>query len=798
MLIKVSKQSPKLALFDATLSLRVSGHPAHQLEAVGIAVDMSAATNLSKLLRSIPRDVRDNAAYGDDFELVSDYALRHAAGYGEDIATIEPYKVWAVRNGHPAKDLGVDRVITTTTGELWTVQNKGYADNRRVSMGDFNNFVMHSQSIAGVTRRILVTSGPGLNTNASASSRTAEPVVVLNRTWLARATTYPDTWAEFQAQLGSPVLVAKAHQLRNHQQAAIHDVTASLRKFPAAQLLSACGTGKTVTSVGLANQLGAETVAYFVPTLGLMRQTIDAVRRQHVGHRRLLTVAVCSDNSVGSRSRITGSEEAVSEDDLGCEVFHTAEALADFVASHRRDGERLVIFCTYASAPVIVQAQHSHELPNVDLAFCDEAHNLVGTTGAGNTIGELVKHRDDKVPRLLARWRVYATATARSATARAHKAAASVGVTLDSMGEPSPVFGPVAHTFSFSEAIAAGILADYQVSVIATNGETYAEFVNSRTYVRMAGQGDVIDAGMFAALQALKEAYASGDRRIITYHHRVDEAAKFARLIDQDPALPGAIDVHGKLPAGERDDRLARLGNDGGYIITNAKCLTEGIDIPDLDGILFADPKSSPVEIAQCVGRVLRHASGKNRGHIIVPVAVASKSWTTGELTHDESRDLSQKDGPFRPVFEVLNALREHDEIIRHWLTELRLGVGHRRNKGALDVDEPDLISHTRDDSGDSHQDTEKPGEETPINARGEYQLLGDKVVLSAPYMSGPMLDGLSNALRLGLVTQSRSRHATTRDHTVHLMVENGWTVADAEALIDQYLAEDTHQVQPA
>lgn len=229
------------------------------------------------LERSIPRDVSDNARYGANFELVSDYALTRSPEYGAHIARIEPYGDWAARNGRARTDLSVDRVITTITGELWTVQNKGYSADRRVDLNDFNNFIIASATMPNVTRRLLVTSGPGLGRNAAEVAKhqgVAVNVTVLNRARLRTATTYPTTWGAFVAESGNDPEGVEPFRLRPHQLDAIHDVTSSLRSVPECQLISTCGTGKTITSVGIADSLGVNTLVYFVPGLGVVPREV--------------------------------------------------------------------------------------------------------------------------------------------------------------------------------------------------------------------------------------------------------------------------------------------------------------------------------------------------------------------------------------------------------------------------------------------------------------------------------------------------------------------------------------------
>jgi predicted helicase len=737
------------------------------------------SSTFDALERVIPRDPRDNSQYGAHFELVSDYALRQSAEYGPHIRTIETYGQWAVRNGRSRQDVGVDRVITTITGELWTVQNKGYAADRRVDLTDFTNFVVASDTLLNVQRRLLVTSGAGLGRNAAEVAKrqqAGQNVTVLNRAWLRSASAYPASWDDLVASVGAAGDHAKPFTLRPHQLDAVDDV-ASLRLAPECQLLSACGTGKTITSVGIADELDAKSVVYFVPSLALMAQTIQHVRRQHAG-RLITTLAVCSDDTVGGGRRRRGDDDtAVDTDDLGTQVLRNAADIAAFVAARDDNDERLIVFSTYQSAHLLVTAQHHHGLPDFDYAFNDEAHHLVATRAKDGSLGEEVKRKSDGKERLRARWRVYATATARQVSARAAVLARKYGVELDSLGEANPTFGPVAHEFTFGDAIEEGILSDYRVSILGVTDEDHQAHIEERTFMEAAGGR--IDGGTFAAVQALRHAIALGATRVITYHNSLAAAEQYARLVDADADLPPASMVHGQMNADTREQHLARMTTTDGYVISNVRCLNEGIDIPALDAIIIAEPKSSPVEIAQSIGRAVRRAEGKTVGHIIVPVAVTLNDG--GALTAEQIGDLAGPSNPWRAVFEVLDALGQHDRSIRHFLTVAALGLERRAKREGIPNDEfpdaDDLKGLVDDDETESITDT------GPVAALGGHRVIGDKVVVSIPSLNADAVAQIADSLRLATVrTSQREQGASDREIIIRWLVDGGWTVADAEA----------------
>lgn len=752
---------------------------------------MDDKTVLAQLLDDLPNATR--VARGDAFELVSDFALQRSTDFGHEIASIERFETWSHRNGEvKARDLGVDRIVTTTDGELWAVQNKGYAAGTAVSHEDMSKFILAAKTIPNITRLLLVTSGPGLTGNAAKINRESDSrVIVLNRQWLEEATEYPPTYKELRAHLSDPALIPDPFILRDDQEQAVHNITSLMRTTPDVQCIMACGTGKTVLSEAIASAVGAKLIVFFVPSLGLMRQTIRSWRRQ-TGIGGMHAIAVCSDDTVG---RNTDDRMTYSDDDIPCEVLHDSGSIASYIAEHSGPDQTkpVVVFCTYHSESLVVDAQHRNGAPEFDFAFCDEAHFLVGTSRDGGRIGELVKRKDDGRKRLKARNRVYATATPRLLSKRSQQLIEAGGQrAMDSMDAASPVFGPVAHTLTFGEAITLGILANYQVSIVAVPEQQYADFINERAYVETE-HGRVLDAQTFASLEALKLAYKQGDRRIISYSNRVASAQNLALLIEQEPGLPSADAIWGDLPAAQREARINKINRDEGHVLTNVRCLNEGVDIPTLDAIIFSDPKTSPIDIAQGVGRVLRSAPGKTRGHIIIPVAVPASSWETGKLTDDEREEISTGPNPFKPVFEVLNAMSSHDETIRHILTALRLGLHKRKDARPLDEDEDELDGDDLQDYIEKMVNPDGTVDKTNRAPNTGTRVFGDKIVLHATGMTDEMRQALADSIRLAVVRESGSSAQSERDHLLMILIySEGMTHAEAERFIDERFAAES------
>jgi predicted helicase len=426
-----------------------------------------------------------------------------------------------------------------------------------------------------------------------------------------------------------------------------------------------------------------------------------------------------------------------------------------------------------------------------DYMFADEAHHLVATALDGGLLGDVVKRKNDGKLRVEAKHRVYATATPRQMSKAVIAQAKKHGSKpLDSMGVDSDAFGPEAYRLTFGEAIDLGILTDYQLSIIAVPEDDHAKFINQRAYVDFDHVDGVIDGQTFATVQAIKELYEGGYRRIVTYHTYVKDAIRFAKIIEGMEGLPGSAAVYGSLSATERTRRLDRLKSDEGYVISNVRCLNEGVDIPALDAIVFADPKSSEVDIAQSVGRVLRRAPGKKIGLVVIPVALSSDQWESGEIDQERLESDLDATGPFKTVIDVMLALGDHDDTIRQIIHDMRFGLGKRHNQKGMQADvdadfddESDLddvnafIDGVVGDDGkvDRTMKAPFPNDTSSIFGNG-------KVTLHAPGMTAEMLERFAQNMRNAVVRRATKTRNTEEDAIINMLIEN-WEVTTRKAV---------------
>ena len=391
-------------------------------------------------------------------------------------------------------------------------------------------------------------------------------------------------------------------------------------------------------------------------------------------------MCVCSDKTVANKA--ADEDEAISSvSDVSFPVTGNIQDIKSFLQG---DGDK-VIFCTYHSSPLISEAQKKRSIPDFDIVFADEAHRCAGKpAGLFSTVLDQTLIQADK--------RLFMTATPRMYPASVKKSAEGRGVEVVGMDDEK-VFGKVFHSLSFGEAISRNppLLTDYQVAIIGVDDAMIADWIERRELVE-TDSGITTDAESFAAQIGLLKAIKDYDiKRLITFHSRINRAKIFSEDIqkafhdlNEEHRPEGEIwadYVSGEMPTDKRRrklDRLKVLGQERTGLLANARCLSEGVDVPTLDGVAFIDPRRSTVDIIQAVGRAIRLSKDKTVGTIVLPVFIQDAN--DAETLIEGSR--------FKPVWAVLNAMKAHDDVLSEQLDKIRTSLG--RHVGSL-VDQDDL-----------------------------------------------------------------------------------------------------------
>ncbi|MCX5078756.1 Helicase associated domain protein (plasmid) [Streptomyces sp. NBC_00513] len=440
-------------------------------------------------------------------------------------------------------------------------------------------------------------------------------------------------------------------ELRPYQNEAITAIFEGLAGGGVGQLHAACGSGKSLMAQQSAMRLlpAGGLAVVMVPSLALVAQTITTWRALHPAGTGLDVLAVCSDDTV--------TDAPAHLPDIPAQVTTDPQIIADWLARPARGGIRLIVG-TYISANRLHDALHQVEA-KLDLLVLDEAHHLTGRP-------DFVIRRVTEPTYLPAVRRLYMTATPRVDAAAAGRHG---HLSMDDVA----LFGPVLYTYPFSRGIAEGYLEDYRLYVIGIRESEARAMLADKGREYVEGPGAPSMQTLVAQAALVRAAQKYGVRRAVSFHARVAQAAEFSRSLPDlsrrlAPSLPAPLSrvIHGEMSPRLREqvlDDLRLPPADGWTVVANSRLLGEGVDVPALDTVLFAHPKSSAVDIVQGVGRTLRpHPDTPGLSTIIVPLIVPEQDGEIGDLDP----------GDYATLWQVVRALRAHDEPLGSALDNCR------------------------------------------------------------------------------------------------------------------------------
>jgi superfamily II DNA or RNA helicase len=584
---------------------------------------------------------------------------------------VEDVWLWDEYPGRWGPDCGIDLVFKSKIGKTWAVQAKCYSADYDISKNDVDTFLSESNR-KQIDHRLLIATTDRVGANARQVLDAQEKSVVryLLSHFESAAVEFPGSIQSLSSGKRKP-----PPQLdRPHQIEAVDAVLSGFQKADRGQLIMACGTGKTFVCLWVKERLKAKRTLLLVPSLNLLSQILN--EWTFAAREPFDALCVCSDQTVSRRDE----DEAITfTADLPFPVSNDVNEIAEFL---RQDGDQ-VIFSTYQSSPLIAEAQKFPDVARLDLVIADEAHRCAGKNDT--VFGTVLNDQLIKADR-----RLFATATPRVYRTSLKKAAGELGVEVVDMSDEKS-FGKRFHTLTFGEAIEREQLTDYRVLIVGVDDQRIKEWIENRRLVA-TDTGLTTDAKSLAAQIGLLKAIKDWSlRRLISFHSRVKGARLFSEDIVQvsewlDVAhRPSghlrAEYVSGEMPTIERRQKLTRLKNVGNGdigLLSNAKCLSEGVDVPALDGVAFIDPRSSEIDIIQSVGRAIRLSENKTMGTIVIPVFI--------EQTENPEEALAASD--FKPIWDVLEALKSHDERLSDELDQLRIELGAKRrwSVGASDL----------------------------------------------------------------------------------------------------------------
>ena len=578
--------------------------------------------------------------------------------------------LWNDYPGQWGRDKGIDLVFKDKNGKTWAVQAKCYSPNYEITKADVDKFLSESNR-KQIDHRLLIATTDGLGANAREVLDAQEKPVVrylLNHFEDAKVD-YPDSIKELSAGKRKPPPDPRPHQIE-----AVENIIAGFQAADRGQVVMACGTGKTFVCLWVRERLKAKKTLVLLPSLGLLSQTLN--EWTYAGREKFDALCVCSDQTVNRR------DEDESVNLVSALPFPVTNDVGEIAHFLKREEDQ-VVFSTYQSSPLIGQAQKNGEVPHFDLVIADEAHRV-----AGKNDSPFQTVLDDQ--QIRSQRRLFATATPRIYRTGLKKAAEEFGVEVVDMSDEKS-FGKRFHTLTFGEAIKRELLTDYRVLIVGVDNERIKECIENRLLVA-TDTGLSTDAKSLAAQVGLLKAIKDWNlRRLISFHGRVKRAKEFSEdIIQAGEWLDGAHrpsqsfwadHVSGEMPTIARRQKLKRLknvGEDEIGLLSNARCLSEGVDVPALDGVAFIDPRSSEIDIIQSVGRAIRLSDNKTIGTIVLPVFIEQS----------ENAEQALEASEFKPIWDVLEALKSHDDRLSDELDQLRIELGAKRKRsiGASDL----------------------------------------------------------------------------------------------------------------
>ena len=641
-------------------------------------------SNFYKALNLIREKSENTFEQGFAFEKLCKVYFENDDIQKQEYEKIWHYKDWAKDNPTFSKtDIGIDLVGKLRDGSgLAAIQCKFFNSNYQISKEDLDSFVSAASNEIFKRLVLIDTSNEDLGSNAKSMINN------LNKTY-QRIQKYDlensrIDWVEYIEN--KKISLSKKRDPRDHQLKAIAEAKKYYSSNDRGKMIMACGTGKTYASLKIAEEIANKKfVLYMVPSLALMSQSIREWKNDSVDD--FLAFSACSDKKVG-KIKNDSDQIQVKLNELAIPATTNSKKLAEEINKVEK-GKMTVVFSTYQSIEVISDAQKKYSMKPFDLIICDEAHRTTGATFEGDQDSYFVRIHDDKY--VEGKKRLYMTATPRIFGNKAKQKADAGRVELASMDDPEK-FGKEFFNRGFNWAVENNLLSDYKVVILAIDESLVS--TNLQKTLEEGSELKLTDAtkiiGVYKALakvgfdkkeneklKPVKRALAFSQGIEISkifekeFSNIINEFIKNENIKEENKVDLNVEVKHidGSFNADQRNDNLNWLKSDTDdktcRILSNVKCLSEGVDVPTLDAIMFLHPKKSQIDVVQAVGRVMRKAEGKNLGYVIIPVTVAPGVAPEKALNDNEN---------YKVVWQIVNALRTHDERLDSKVNLLGLG----------------------------------------------------------------------------------------------------------------------------
>ena len=562
-------------------------------------------------------------------------------------------------------EIGIDLITKSKDGDIWALQCKYHSDiSKNVSYEEVSTFFSitnRPQTFNNITHRIICSS----TCEVSKKIRNAEKNKLGYLTFCEFSQLGKEEFDGFHSLLKNEKISLESYEPRNHQ---IHAIEKSIRHFSTesrGKLVHPCGSGKSLTGYWIFRHLSVNNTLIVVPSLQLVRQTLKAWARELLCDGvEIDWIAICSDDDVRNVD-----DPAMNISDIGIEVNTDVEVISKFLT--KKTNNKKIVITTYQSGKALIYAAQFTNF-NFELGIFDEAHKTVGNKN--KPFAQLLYDENIHINK-----RLFMTATERVFQGDSENI-----VSMDD----SKIYGNIIDQLTFKSALEQKdpILTDYKIISATINKDQILELLENNDFVRAGNKSWSFeaDASTFAALITLRKMIQKYQiKHAISFHSSIQRAKEFRDLNEQINNVDGifgkvnSFHVSGKDSTGKRSDYINRFIYDSPSLITNARCLTEGVDIPQVDAVLFADPKQSKVDIVQAAGRALRIYKGKKLGYIIIPIV----------LDGDDPESL--KDNAFKQIISVVSAMGMSDERIIAEFQNIAQGKRSHTRIFELDIDFP-------------------------------------------------------------------------------------------------------------
>ncbi len=655
--------------------------------------EISAYTLIKEKLQAIP-NLRHK---GSLFEKISKQFLQEHDSANE-YESIDLWSDFKLRGNKG--DRGIDMVITTASKEYIAVQCKFHQNS--ISLNDISTFLSQLQAGVGEVRfkKGIIISTSNLSSNALEEIeqiRKSKGIDIVEITEEDFIYSQID-WEKFDpTKTEDEIPLRDKKKPRSHQTEAIKATKEyfSNPKNTRGKLIMACGTGKTYTSLKIMEALDPKIMLFLAPSIALLSQTFREYAQEK--SEPFYASIVCSDDKVGKSKDEDNDDIKFSELPL-----KPSTRLEDILSVHKKaqkENKRFIIFSTYQSALRIKEAQEAG-LNGIDLIICDEAHRTVGAMYSSNERDDknafTLCHSDENIK---AKKRLYMTATPKVYSESSKAKAKEKDNVIYSMDDEE-IFGEEIYTLNFSQAIALDLLTDYKVIILAVRKENLSGVTNSvnKKISQLKAKGTKLDKKLInnefvCKIVGTHKGLAKQDLIVLDEENKEDNdlkdkkdtfvsqrAINFCKSINTSKNIKDSFEtimecydeelkkksfknlkikidhIDGTMNCKDRLEKLEKLNQfepNTCKVLSNARCLSEGVDVPALDSVIFFDGKSAMVDIIQAVGRVMRKAKRKKRGYIILPIAL--------EESEIENLDEAVNNTNFKNIWKVIKALRSHD-----------------------------------------------------------------------------------------------------------------------------------------